>query len=46
MIKLVLDQTISASANTAGWIAAYAVYRGKRLQGIVEDLHEVRVLTS
>jgi hypothetical protein len=44
VMKLVLDQTISAAANTAGWIAAFAVYRGKDLPGTVADLHKVTIL--
>ena len=39
--KFCLDQTISATINTAGYIAALAAYRGKDTNGIINEVSQV-----
>lgn len=40
--KLVCDQTVSATVNTAGYIAALAAFKGRDASGIVEEMQRVR----
>lgn len=41
LIKLVLDQTISASLNTAAYIAAVAAFKGNDLVGVAKEVQKV-----
>lgn len=43
--KFVLDQTISASLNTIGYIAALSAYRGNDAAGIIDDVQKVCALS-
>lgn len=43
--KFLLDQSIGAVANTVGYIAALAAFRGKDGAGIIEEVQKVRMLS-
>lgn len=44
--KLCLDQTICATLNTVGYIAALAAYRGKDGAGVIKEVQKVRTCTA
>jgi protein Mpv17 len=39
--KFLMDQSVSASVNTAGYIAAVAAFKGRNTAGIIDDIRRV-----
>lgn len=39
--KFVADQTVGATLNTVGYLAALAAYRGKNMAGIIGEVERV-----